>query len=96
MHVSLDGKERAIDSVFIEHLWKSVKYEDIYLRDYCDGIDLHNGFRRYFLFIIHRDCTLRWGTKLQLEYILGDLINLQGGSTTRQPSPRGRAHAYIC
>ena len=50
IQVSMDGRGRAIDNVFVERLWRSVKYEDIYLRDYCDGIDLHAGLGRYFMF----------------------------------------------
>jgi putative transposase len=48
--VSMDGRGRALDNVFIERLWRSVKYEDIYLRDYADGHALHRGLERYFAF----------------------------------------------
>ena len=50
IQVSMDGKGRAIDNVFIERLWKSVKYEDIYLRDYCEPVELHAGMGQYFPF----------------------------------------------
>jgi len=46
--LSMDGKGRATDNAFIENLWKMVKYEDIYLKDYGTGIDLHNGVAQYF------------------------------------------------
>jgi putative transposase len=46
--ISMDGKGRAIDNVFIERLWWTVKYEDIYPRAYCDGIELYHGLTRYF------------------------------------------------
>lgn len=46
----MDGKGRAIDNVFIERLWKSVKHEDIYLRDYCEPVELHAGISKYFIF----------------------------------------------
>ena len=46
----MDGKGRAIDNVFIERLWRSVKYEDIYLRDYCEPVELHTGMGQYFPF----------------------------------------------
>ena len=46
--LSMDGKGRATDNAFIETLWKSVKYEDVYLYVYEDGIDLHNGLAQYF------------------------------------------------
>ena len=35
--ISMDGRGRALDNVFIERLWRSVKYEEVYLRDYGDG-----------------------------------------------------------
>ncbi len=46
--VSMDGKGRCIDNVFIERLWWSVKYEDVYIREYRDGQDLYNGMEKYF------------------------------------------------
>ena len=50
IQVSMDGKGRAIDNVFIERLWRSVKYEDIYLRDYCEPVELQSGMGQYFPF----------------------------------------------
>lgn len=38
VRISMDGRGRALDNVFIERLWRSVKYEDIYLREYADGL----------------------------------------------------------
>ena len=37
-----------IDNRFIERLWRSVKYEDVYLRDYRDGLDLGRGLGKWF------------------------------------------------
>lgn len=51
--ISMDGKGRWIDNVFIERLWRSVKYEDVYLRDYADGHALRAGLARYFRFYNH-------------------------------------------
>jgi len=48
--ISMDGRGRALDNVFIERLWWSVKYEDIYLNDYCNGTSLREGLTRYFRF----------------------------------------------
>ncbi len=50
IEVSMDGRGRAIDNVFVERLWRSVKYEDIYLREYGDGVALQAGMERYFTF----------------------------------------------
>jgi putative transposase len=47
---SMDGKGRALDNVFVERLWRSVKYEDIYLRDYQDVRGVRAGLERYFQF----------------------------------------------
>jgi putative transposase len=48
--VSMDGRGRALDNVFVERLWRSVKYEDIYLRYYEDVPGLRRGLERYFGF----------------------------------------------
>jgi putative transposase len=48
--VSMDGRGRALDNVFVERLWRSVKYEDIYLRDYATPPELRRGLDRYFAF----------------------------------------------
>ncbi len=52
--ISMDGRGRALDNVFIERLWWSVKYEDIYLKAYGTVADLDEGLRRYFDFYDHR------------------------------------------
>jgi len=46
--ISMDGKGRAIDNVMIERLWRTVKYEDIYLKEYTSGTDLYKGLKSYF------------------------------------------------
>ena len=48
--ISMDGKGRALDNIFIERLWKSVKYEHVYLYVYEDGISLYKGLEKYFTF----------------------------------------------
>ena len=50
MRVSHDGRGRALDNVMVERLWRSVKYEDIYLRDYGDLPEARAGLGRYFPF----------------------------------------------
>ena len=53
IQISMDGRGRALDNVFIERLWRSVKCEDVYLRDYGDGHAPHRGLARYFRFHNH-------------------------------------------
>ena len=48
--ISMDGKGRWIDNVFVERLWRSVKYEDVYLRSYETPVALRFGLTRYFDF----------------------------------------------
>jgi putative transposase len=48
--VSRDGRGRALDNVFVERLWRSVKYEDIYIQGYETVPGLHHGLARYFAF----------------------------------------------
>lgn len=48
--ISMDGKGRALDNVFIERLWRSVKYENVYLNVYENGVDLYKGLKQYFEF----------------------------------------------
>lgn len=48
--ISMDGKGRAFDNIFIERLWRSFKYEDLYLKDYATGGDLVKGTNLYFNF----------------------------------------------
>jgi putative transposase len=50
IQVSMDGRGRAMDNVFVERLWRSVKYEEIYPRDYADGQEAWGGLNRYFPF----------------------------------------------
>jgi putative transposase len=48
--VSRDGRGRALDNVFVERLWRSVKYEDIYIKDYERVCELETGLTAYFRF----------------------------------------------
>ena len=48
--VSMDGRGRALDNVFVERLWRSVKYEDIYIQGYDTVPGLHRGLASYFAF----------------------------------------------
>ncbi len=48
--ISMDGRGRALDNVFIERLWRSLKYEDVYLKDYATATELYEGLLAYFAF----------------------------------------------
>jgi len=48
--ISMDGKGRAMDNIFIERLWRSVKYEEIYLHEYQNVKELIVALKKYFNF----------------------------------------------
>ncbi len=50
VRISMDGKGRAFDNIFTERLWRSVKYEEVYLHDYLTPRDARHGLARYFTF----------------------------------------------
>jgi putative transposase len=52
--ISMDGKGRAIDNVMIERLWRTVKYEEVYLKEYTTGADCHQGLGEYLDYYDHR------------------------------------------
>ncbi len=53
VRVSMDGRGRALDNVFVERLWRTVKYENIYLVDYTAVPELEAGLGAYFHFYNH-------------------------------------------
>jgi putative transposase len=48
--ISMDGRGRALDNVFVERLWRTVKYEEVYLKGYTTAWDAENGLGNYFWF----------------------------------------------
>jgi putative transposase len=50
IQISMDGVGRALDNIYVERLWRSVKYEEIYLKEYSSMDDLKMSLKRYFIF----------------------------------------------
>ena len=50
IRISMDGRGRALDNIFVERLWRSVKYEEVYLHDYDDVPAAIDGLGHYFVF----------------------------------------------
>jgi putative transposase len=50
IEISMDGRGRALDNIFVERLWRSVKYEEVYLKDYQSVKEALQGLERYFEF----------------------------------------------
>lgn len=68
IQISMDGKGRAIGNIFIERLWRTVKYGHIYLHVYEDGLSLYKGLQQYFAFYNdeRRHQSLNYETPLTL------------------------------
>jgi putative transposase len=47
IQISMDGKGRWMDNVFVERFWRSLKYENIYKKSYKNGQELFNGVKNY-------------------------------------------------
>ncbi len=47
VQISMDGKGRALDNIFVERLWRSVKYEEVYLHDYANPREARAGLTQY-------------------------------------------------
>ena len=50
IRISMDGRGRALDNIFVERLWRTVKYEDVYLKNYATVLALIDGLTCYFAF----------------------------------------------
>ena len=61
--ISMDGKGRYLDNIFVERLWRSLKYEDIYLHAYDALTEAREGIGRYVRFTITRDRIRRWAIR---------------------------------
>lgn len=48
--ISMDGRGRALDNIFVERLWRNVKYEDVYSKGYANMAELMVGLAQYFAF----------------------------------------------
>src|SRR5688572_9793964 len=69
--VSHDGKGRALDNVFVERLWRTVKYEEVYLKDYASVEDARRNLNQFFTFYnterLHQSLGYRTPEAVSLE-----------------------------
>ena len=70
VRISMDGKGRALDNIFIERLWRAVKYEEVYLNAYESVSDLTVALERYFHFYNHERLhqSLRYRTPVEVHF----------------------------
>jgi len=82
IRISMDGRGRAFDNIFVERLWRSVKYEEVYLKDYSGVRDAKDSLRRYFDFYNYERPHQSLGYKTPSEVYYGESekhTNLTGG-----------------
>jgi putative transposase len=72
--ISMDGKGRATDNIFVERLWRSLKYEDVYLRDYATPAEAHPGIASWFGFYNERRPHQALGNHTPMEVYRGLVI----------------------
>lgn len=65
--ISMDGKGRALDNIFIERLWRSVKYDYVYINPANDGTELYRGLREYFDYYNHRQAHQGIGRRIPVD-----------------------------
>lgn len=91
VRVSMDGKGRALDNVFVERLWRSVKYEEVYLHDYGSPREARQGLSRYFAYYNHErpHQGLGYRTPAQVHFLTADAAPHGGreGSPRRELTP---------
>lgn len=63
----MDGKGRWMDNVFIERLWRSLKYEDIYIKGYADGAEVRSGVAEWMSFYNHQRPHQALGNRTPME-----------------------------
>ncbi len=70
IRISMDGRGRVFDNIFVERLWRTVKYEDIYIKDYEAVPELKTGLANYFSFYNHerRHQSLGYQTPAEVHF----------------------------
>ncbi len=70
VQISMDGRGRALDNIFTERLWRSVKYEEVYLHEYASPREARQGLSRYFEFYNHErpHQTLAYRTPMEVYF----------------------------
>ena len=70
IQISMDGKGRCLDNIFVERLWRTVKYEYVYLHTIKDGNELWHGLDKYFLFYNEKRMhqSLDYKTPIQIHF----------------------------
>jgi putative transposase len=89
VQISMDGKGRYLDNIFIERLWRSLKYEDIYIRAYASVLEARRGIGGWLSFYNHERLHQALGYRTPCEVFqavrsCGDVDNASALTTSPQ------------
>ncbi len=87
VRISMDGKGRYSDNIFIERLWRTVKYEEVYLKAYSGGREAKAGIDAYFRFYNTQRPHQALGYRTPTEVFNGDLAESRDEAKGRRCSP---------
>ena len=85
--VSMDGKGRYQDNIFVERLWRTVKYEEVHLKAYASVLEAQRGLEDYFRFYNGLRPHQALGYRTPAEVFYGDQDAVEGDSNGRRCSP---------
>ena len=83
IRISMDGRGRVYNNIFVERLWRTVKYEEVYLHDYSMVPEARNGLARYFLFYNGERLHTSLGNRTPYEVYFKQPIPLNPGQASQ-------------
>ena len=83
----MDGKGRYMDNIFVERLWRTVKYEEVYLKTYSNGREARAGIDNYFRFYNTQRPHQALGYQTPAEVFNGDSVQSTEHPTESSWSP---------
>ena len=83
IRISMDGCGRVYDNIFVQRLWRTVKYEEVYLHDYSMVSEARNGLARYFLFYNGERLHTSLGNQTPYEVYFKQPIPLNPGQASQ-------------
>ena len=86
--ISMDGRGRFLDNIFVERLWRTVKYEDLYIKGYTTVAELAAGLADYFWFYNHERPHQSLGYQTPAEVYFGNLAGDNASSISIEPRER--------
>ena len=89
VRISMDGKGRYTDNIFVERLWRTVKYEEVYLKAYADGRRAKAELDAYFHFYNNQRPHQALGYRTPAEAFNGDSVQSTEHLTEKRWSPSG-------